>query len=390
MPADGEVGKDQRWHHRCALIATVLQDGQRAYCNLGGRGAVAPAAVVANASCLTEPTVSCHTSDACGCELVPAVRGCSDRCRVPLHAVLDAGLVSSQPSTCAAETCARAGGGECLRGRCRCRPGFGMWNCTFDNTAASQAPQDGRFAERVYTTYYRNLTTLAHKTLESKVDGRHERGNSLSGPGSNAEETIGVRTVLPSLLALLHMRTVIDVPCGDFNYMRAVLSDPITPPGIEYTGLDIVSPLVAQLQATFGSAQSSPGAAGGGHSKRHHLSFARFDLATDYLWPVDLVVVRDILFHFELSRANRVMQRVGRSGCRFVMITTFPRGHNRASARKYHAGRGFSSFASWNLEDEPFSLPPPLLYIGRDGSRPDRAMGLWRCEDLWEGPPGAG
>jgi hypothetical protein len=259
------------------------------------------------------------------------------------------------------------------------------------STSHTCAPSCTRLALTVFAQYYRDLTSLANKTLESKPDSARERGNSLSGPGSNAEETLGVRTALPALLALTSVRTLLDVPCGDFNYMRAVLSAPMTPPGIEYIGMDIVSTLVGRLQATFGTAHrqevrtapSSNLSTAGSHSnKRHRISFQRFDLAQEFLWPADLVVVRDILFHFELGRAVSVLRRVGLSGCRFALITYFPRVDNRFAARKYHPGRGFGSYASWNLEAAPFALPPPLLAIGKDGNRKDRVMGLWRCASL--------
>ena len=177
--------------------------------------------------------------------------------------------------------------------------------------------------------------------------------------------------VLPVLLSLLGARSMIDVPCGDFNYMRTVLHAASTPAGIEYTGLDIVAPLVEQLQTTFGSAQAK--GATRPHAKGHAISFARFDLSLEYLWPADVVVVRDILFHFDLPRANAVLRRIGLSGCRVALITTFPRG----SSRKYHNGHGFKSYASWNLEDAQFSLPPPLISVGKDGDRTGTAS--WVC-----------
>ena len=230
---------------------------------------------------------------------------------------------------------------------------------------------DPRFGEHVYARYYRNISSIAAKTLSSSTDGWKERGTSLSGPGSNAEETIGIRIVLPVLLPLLEVRSILDVPCGDFNYMREVLN--ATQHSITYHGMDIVNPLVLQLEATFGSAT---------HASRHRISFSRFDLASGYLWPADLVVVRDVLFHFTEDRANDVLRRVAESGCRFALVTYFPRVDNKAAASKYRAGRGFSSYASWNLEQAPFGLPPPILSIGKDGARLDRVVGLWRCANL--------
>jgi hypothetical protein len=268
-------------------------------------------------------------------------------------------------------------------GRCRCMPGWGMWNCSFRNGAAIEQSTSDRmhFGEHMYAKYYRNLSSIARKTLDSAADGRKTRGNSLSGPGSNAEETVGLRAVLPILLSRLRVRSILDVPCGDFNYMREVLGADATPHGITYHGMDIVSALVQQLEATFGTTTEVRGGARQ-HAKKHRISFSHFDLGSMYLWPSDLVIVRDILFHFTAARANDVLRRVGESGCRFALITEFPRADNRLQARKYHAGRGFSSYASWNLEQTPFGLPTPIVSIGQDGNRPDRVVGLWSCASL--------
>jgi len=326
-----------------------------------------------DAACRAANLTACTSEGVCGCTNVRL--RCPHGCDVQLHKL----LLPMQTSIAACATAADCNGADsssvCSQGRCRCAPGLGMWNCSFQNGAMPTSTADRRFGEGVYARYYRNMSSIARKTPDSEADGRKERGTSLSGPGSNAEETVGVRTVLPVLLALLKVRTMIDVPCGDFNYMRAVLNANATPHGIAYHGMDIVTTLVQQLEATFGTASAS-------HKMRHHISFSRFDLASEYLWPVDLVIVRDILFHFTAERANDVLRRVGESGCRFALVTYFPRVHNNVAARKYQAGKGFSSYASWNLEQAPFALPPPLLSIGWDGARADRVVGLWPCGSL--------
>lgn len=245
-----------------------------------------------------------------------------------------------------------------------------MWNCSFDNRATSGAGGHGMYGEDKYAKYYTNLTSLQQQTMDSAVVSRRERGQGLSGPGSTAEETLGVRAALPVLLRAFGIRSIVDVPCGDFNYMRAVLQAEATPTDIDYTGLDIVSNLVQELQGAFGGRQ---------RGSRHHLRFGQFDLATQYLPPADLIVLRDVLFHFDVERVRQVLRRIDASGCRYALITYFPSHSVRASSAKFHAGRGFKSYGSWNLEDEPFHLPPPLLAIGRDGTDPGRVMGLWPC-----------
>jgi hypothetical protein len=247
-----------------------------------------------------------------------------------------------------------------------------------------------------YAKYYSNISAIVGDGLDAEVASKAVRGISLSGPGSTAEETIGVRLALPWILSQLGTRSVIDAPVGDFGYMRSVLRASATPRGIRYVGLDIVPPLIAALEAAFGTGRGrerahlatstrSPAAdraapAPAFADKLHHLSFHTFDLARQYLWPADLVVVRDVLFHFEPSRVAEVLDRLGQSGCGHALLTTFPTRNNQR--KKIRPGLGFTTFMPWNLEDAPFGLPPPLLAIGRDGSDTGRVMGLWPCASL--------
>src|SRR6185295_16640264 len=62
---------------------------------------------------------------------------------------------------------------------------------------------------------------------------------SVSGRGSTIARTEVIRTSLPALLESVGAKTLLDAPCGDFNWMRNVdLS------GIEYTGVDVVVELI--------------------------------------------------------------------------------------------------------------------------------------------------
>lgn len=45
---------------------------------------------------------------------------------------------------------------------------------------------------------------------------------SVSGDGSELEVTKDLRIALEDLLNFLDIRTMLDIPCGDFNWMKAV------------------------------------------------------------------------------------------------------------------------------------------------------------------------
>src|SRR5664279_1649792 len=41
-----------------------------------------------------------------------------------------------------------------------------------------------------------------------------------SGLGSTVQSTQAIREALPKLIAELQIRTLLDIPCGDFNWMK--------------------------------------------------------------------------------------------------------------------------------------------------------------------------
>mmetsp|Transcript_10760 Transcript_10760/g.43538 ORF Transcript_10760/g.43538 Transcript_10760/m.43538 type:complete len:241 (-) Transcript_10760:67-789(-) len=217
-----------------------------------------------------------------------------------------------------------------------------------------------------YAKYYiKNIQYLA-----SQKEFRDAHG---SGAGSRLASTRGVRATLPRLVEMINATTLVDVPCGDFNWMRTLVNATPGMRNLTYWGGDIVRPLVEALNSVFGEPASG------------RVAFGAFDLATQTLWPVDIVMVRDVLFHFPPERGLDVLRRIDASGSRFLLTTYFPGFENARSVAAYNPGRGFGSFWRVNLLDAPFNLPPPLLnvgYDGQDGARENRVMGLWRLP-LW-------
>ena len=47
---------------------------------------------------------------------------------------------------------------------------------------------------------------------------------SLSGDGSTLNYTENLRKQLPNLIKAFSINTIYDAPCGDFNWMRGVVS----------------------------------------------------------------------------------------------------------------------------------------------------------------------
>jgi hypothetical protein len=59
------------------------------------------------------------------------------------------------------------------------------------------------------------------------AENRWGDDESVSGPGSSLTRTAKLRRELPALLQKVGARTLLDAPCGDFNWMKD------TPLGVE-------------------------------------------------------------------------------------------------------------------------------------------------------------
>jgi hypothetical protein len=118
-------------------------------------------------------------------------------------------------------------------------------------------------------------------------------------------ETAAVREALPGLLRDLKVRSMLDAPCGDFNWMRSINLDLDL-----YVGGDIVPEIIADVRAKDGA----PGR-----------EFAVLDLIADNLPKVDLILCRDCLVHLSMANIRRALDNFRRSGSTWLLTTRLPR-----------------------------------------------------------------
>lgn len=177
----------------------------------------------------------------------------------------------------------------------------------------------------------------------------HWKGSeSVSGPGSGVKRTRHLRPALAELLAELDVRSLLDVPCGDFLWMSELdLTD------IDYVGGDVVPELVEETR------------------RRHARPGRRFevlDLTTSPLPPADLLLCRDCLVHLSLDDALRALDNIARSDIRWLAATSFT---DRDENLKVQTGR----WRPLNLQLAPFSLPAPEQVIAEAPAAPGRKHG---------------
>lgn len=190
---------------------------------------------------------------------------------------------------------------------------------------------------------------------------------SISGWGSELRNTERVIRELPGLLARFGVRSMLDLPCGDFNWMRHVNLD-----GVDYIGADIVESLVAANRATYGE---GPGRC-----------FLHLDLLRGPLPDADLILCRDCLFHFSHEDVFRALARFAGTRARYLLTTTFT---YRSYPRNANIETG--QWTPINLEMAPFDLASPLALL-IEGSHESIVYGLGsgaipmydRCLGLWD------
>ena len=183
---------------------------------------------------------------------------------------------------------------------------------------------------------------------------------SISGAGSDNVQTETIVKELGPLLKKLEAVSLLDIPCGDFNWMQKVdLS------GISYLGGDIVEELVLENQRKFG--------------RDEKVGFARLNLLKDNLPKSDVLLVRDCLVHLSYADIFNALENIRSSGCTHLLTTTFPR----------HANHDIitGDWRTLNLCSPPFNFPKPILLINErcteaNGLYADKSLGLWRITDL--------
>ena len=199
--------------------------------------------------------------------------------------------------------------------------------------------------EKLFTDYY-----------EQNLWGDPE---SASGPGSTIAHTEGTRQYISHILSTLGIKTMLDAPCGDYNWMRFTKRD-----GVSYIGGDIVARMIGINRIAYGD---------------QHTKFVQMDITKDPLPDVDLMMVRDCLMHFSNEDIFKFLDNFSKSNIKYLLTTT---GDTRLN---HNIVTG--DFKLHNLQEPPFSFPAPMMvfeeWVGV--GQPKKKLALWRKEDFQKG-----
>jgi SAM-dependent methyltransferase len=183
---------------------------------------------------------------------------------------------------------------------------------------------------------------------------------SLSGDGSELSVTIALRKELEQVLEQFKVKTMLDIPCGDFNWMQAVDLN-----NVQYIGADIVASLILDNSKKYAT---------------ERVSFVELDLTSSSIPKVDLIFCRDCLVHLSYKDIYRALSNIKRSGSKYLLTTSFIETFKNKDIVT-------GEWRKLNLESSPFNLGTPLEVIDEKytlkGERyTDKSMCLWRIEDI--------
>lgn len=170
-------------------------------------------------------------------------------------------------------------------------------------------------------------------------------GGSWDGPGASLDLTEGLRSRLPKLLAERQITNMLDIACGDWNWMRLVdLGE------VEYTGWDVDPGRIERCRwrITHGDF---------GTVDRPNAQFEVANAITVEEIPYyDLVLCRDFLAHLPNDYISLVVSKIKAGGSEWLLASNYPDADN---SYKYnpamYAWLGYLEHPV-NLEIEPFNL----------------------------------
>ncbi len=183
---------------------------------------------------------------------------------------------------------------------------------------------------------------------------------SRSGAGSDLPATVPLRSQLIHLLERYSIGSVLDMPCGDFNWMQHLTLR------CRYVGADIVPAIIDRNVKLYA---------------RDGRRFIVCDMVRGKLPRAQLIFCRDGLVHLSFGDALLAIANFKRSGAAYLLATTFlePRPNVDTPTGLY--------WRPLNMRQPPFDFPEPLELIREPAPEPydDKSMGLWRLADLSTG-----
>ncbi|WP_035722319.1 class I SAM-dependent methyltransferase [Bradyrhizobium sp. ARR65] len=206
----------------------------------------------------------------------------------------------------------------------------------------------------------KTLHLLGNHDLESAFSNiyqldvwRGHQGTSRSGPGSDLLAACEIIEPLKGLLVELECTCLVDIGCGDFNWMQQVVARGT----FRYIGCDIVRSIVDANLARH---------------QTERVTFRHLNACEEPIPFGDVIICREVLFHLSLADISRLIRNVKSSPAAYFIATL-------DTSTWFNSNIQSGDFRHINLLLKPFRFPIPLMAI------PDfegRTLAVWQVNQI--------
>jgi hypothetical protein len=194
-----------------------------------------------------------------------------------------------------------------------------------------------------------NIGLIFSQIYADQVWVGHTDQDSLSGLGSTQLATDQLVNGLSDFLEEVGCRKLVDIGCGDFNWMRKVRGD------FEYLGIDAVSEIIKANNASFASSRRK---------------FVCMDATRTAIQSGDVAICREVLFHLSFRDGIRLLRNIQAAGFKYVLLTSDRSVWFNSDIRN-------GDFRLVNLCKPPYLLPRPDRELVDDKVSPQRVLAVW-------------
>lgn len=191
---------------------------------------------------------------------------------------------------------------------------------------------------------------------------------SVSGTGSTLENTEILRSELPKVCKKYNINNIVDIACGDFNWMKEIVSE-----FKYYRGVDIVKDLIKVNKEKY--------------EKIGNVDFMVADVITEFDKcikgkDIDAVIFKDVFVHFPNEYVMKVLDSLHKSSIRYVFITHFDSIKLNLDIEEFNGWRPQNfTLSPWRMDKPLESITSPTEeYKWGDDNIADKTLSLWQLK----------
>jgi len=208
------------------------------------------------------------------------------------------------------------------------------------------------------TTFNDGAKNFAQSGIERQKAGELE---SSSGHGSSLKCTYETRQFIPHLIKEYSIESMIDLGCGDWNWMsklREEIAD------VDYEGWDASEILIEENTAKY---------------QNDNTRFFCKDIINNEIPKVDLALCRDVMFHLKTEYTLQILENLKSSGVKYLLSTSYNEVTKNNDQHNVITKFGDWRFYYINLSIAPFNLEDAMLEYVYEESNHDKTHKRFLC-----------